>query len=388
MAESSVIASPDVIRLPQPDREAKPSPASETGNLPVEPTSGARGLMRRLMLGGSILLAAAYGTYQGFQYYTLGRFIITTDDAYLKADFTSVAPKVSGYISEVLVTDNEHVKAGQVVARIDDRDFQSALSQARGDLAAAEAAIANIDAQIVLQNALIDQAKAGLASSEANLAFASSDAKRSEYLYTSGSGTLSRAEQTQSVSDQARAAVDNSKAAVVAAENKLPLLDTQRNQAIAQRDRAKAGVNQAELNLSYTNIVSAIDGTVGARTIRLGQLVSAGTQLMAVVPLNAVYVVGNFKETQLTDVVPGQRVAVKVDSFPDATIDGHVDSVSPGSGLEFSLLPADNATGNFTKIVQRIPVKIVIDSKEYVGRLRSGMSVVPSIDTRGGRSTP
>jgi membrane fusion protein (multidrug efflux system) len=350
--------------------------------------SGVRRSMRRLIIGSAILLAGAYGAYEGVHYYTLGRFIITTDNAYLKADFTSVAPKVSGYISEVLVSDNEHVKAGQVVARIDDRDFQSALAQARGDLAAAEAAIENIEAQIVLQKSLIDQAKAALVSSEANLSFALSDAKRSKYLYSSGSGTLSRAEQTQSVGEQANAAVEASKAAVVAAEDKVPVLETQRNQAIAQMDRANAGVRQAELNLSYTNVVSAIEGTVGARTIRLGQLVNAGTQLMAVVPLDAVYVVGNFKETQLTHVVPGQRVSVRVDTFPDAMIEGHVDSVSPGSGLEFSLLPADNATGNFTKIVQRIPVKIVIDSKEFIGRLRSGMSVVPSIDTRDGSSTP
>lgn len=381
MENSFFKGTPEVLTLPGVNR----GPGTPSSNEPTSPTAVAA---RRLPISRSVLLGSAlsavviYGAYQGYQHYTVGRFIMTTDDAYLKTDFTAVAPKVSGYISEVLVADNEQVKAGQVVARIDDRDFQSALAQARGDLAATEAAIENINAQIVLQNALIDQAKAVLASSKANLEFALSDARRSEHLVSSGSGTLSRAEQAQSVLEQARAAVDSNKAAVVAAENKVPVLETQRNQAIAQRDRSRAAVGQAELNLSYTSIVSAIDGTIGARTIRLGQLVSAGTQLMAVVPLNAIYVVGNFKETQLTGVAPGQKVSVRVDTFPDARIVGHVDSVSPASGLEFSLLPAENATGNFTKIVQRIPVKILIDDGEYGGRLRSGMSVVPSIDTR------
>jgi membrane fusion protein (multidrug efflux system) len=149
-----------------------------------------------------------------------------------------------------------------------------------------------------------------------------------------------------------------------------------------------ATLQQAELNLSYTNVLSAVDGTVGARSIRLGQFVNAGTQLMAVVPLHSVYVVANYKETQLTHVRPGQPVEIEVDSFPGKTIAGHVDSISPASGLEFSLLPPDNATGNFTKIVQRIPVKIVIDDEELVGLLRSGMSVEPRIDTKAARKNP
>ncbi|WP_313198164.1 HlyD family secretion protein [Rhizobium sp.] len=379
MAEASFEASPDVIKVPFGDAKTISTGGSTVSKESPRPKSP---IARRVLLGSTMLALVAFVAYEGYSYYSTGRFIETTEDAYLKTDFTAVAPKVSGYVSQVLVEDNQKVVAGQVVARIDDRDFRAALAQAQGDLAAAEAAIRNIDAQIILQNSLIAQAKAVLLSSEATLQFALSDARRSESLYSSGSGTLSRAEQTQSVREQAEASVESSKASVVATENKIPVLSTQRDQAVAQRDRMAAAVAQAQLNLSYTNVVSAIDGTVGARTIRLGQLVNAGTQLMAVVPLNAIYVVGNFKETQLTHVVPGQKVLVKVDTFPDARIQGHVDSVSPGSGLEFSLLPPDNATGNFTKIVQRIPVKIVIDDEEYAGRLRSGMSVVPSIDIR------
>lgn len=372
-----------------PAGEVAKSPAAEA---PQGPTVGTpataaaartgRKLVKRGMLAATLLAGVAFGADFGYRYWTVGRFIESTDDAYVKADYTTIAPKVAGYIKDVLVNDNDTVKTGQVLARIDDRDFQAALSQAKANLKAADAAIANIDAQILLQQSLIAQAKATVDSSKASLDYAVSDAARSARLITNGVGTQSRAEETQSASKQAAAAVERDQAAVIAAENKVPVLQTQRDQAVAQRDRAAAAVQQAELNLSYTNIVAAVDGTVGARSIRVGQYVTSGTQLMAVVPLHSVYVVANFKETQLTYVRPGQSVEIKVDSFPDVAIKGHVDSLSPASGLEFSLLPPDNATGNFTKIVQRIPVKIVIDDEHLAGLLRSGMSVEPEIDTK------
>ena len=341
-----------------------------------------KSIVKKGVLVVALLAGAAYGVDFGHHYWTVGRFIESTDDAYVKADYTTVAPKVAGYIKEVLVNDNDTVKAGQVIARIDDRDFQAALSQAKADVKAAEAAITNIDAQVELQKSVIGQAKASIDASNASLVFAKSDAARNARLITSGAGTQSRAEQSQSLMDQASAAVERDQAALVAAQNKVPVLKTQREQAVAQRDRAAAAASQADLNLSYTHILAAVDGTVGARSIRVGQFVTSGTQLMAVVPLHAVYIVANFKETQLTYVRQGQNVEIKVDSFPDLAVKGHVDSVSPASGLEFSLLPPDNATGNFTKIVQRIPVKIVIDDESPAGRLRSGMSVEPAIDTK------
>lgn len=368
-----------------PTAEAPPMPAAEA---PVAADSGktGRGIVKRAVLAAALLAGVAFAGDFGYRYWTVGRFIESTDDAYVKADYTTVAPKVAGYIREVLVSDNDQVKAGQVLARIDDRDFQAALSQARADVKAAEAAIANIDAQIALQQSVIEQARATIDASQASLDFAVSDAARSARLITNGAGTQSRAEQTQSAREQAAAAVERDRAALVAAQNKVPVLQTQREQAVAQRDRAAAAAQQAELNLSYTDIVAAVDGTVGARSIRVGQYVTSGTQLMAVVPLHAVYVVANFKETQLTYISPGQPVEIKVDSFPDISIKGHVDSVSPASGLEFSLLPPDNATGNFTKIVQRIPVKIVIDDEPLSGLLRSGMSVEPEIDTKAAQT--
>jgi membrane fusion protein (multidrug efflux system) len=238
-----------------------------------------------------------------------------------------------------------------------------------------------------LQGSIIGQAKASLEASRASLVFAKSDADRNARLISSGAGTQSRAEQTQSVLEQSAAAVEREEAALVAAMNKLPVLRTQKQQAAAQHERALAALRLAELDLSYTNVLAAVDGTVGARSVRVGQLVSSGMQLMAVVPLHAAYVVANFKETQLTFVRPGQAVRIKVDGFPNLDVHGRVDSISPASGLEFSLLPPDNATGNFTKIVQRIPVKIILEGGAPDGTLRAGMSVVPQIDTRDAQAS-
>jgi len=385
-----------MVELPRKDafdtgRQADDAPAAEAPVVEAAakeaPKKTGRRTFKRAVIAAALLAGVGFAGDFGYRYWTVGRFIESTDDAYVKADYTTVAPKVAGYIRQVLVNDNDPVNSGQVLARIDDRDFQAALSQAKAAVKAAEAAVANIDAQIALQQSVIGQAKATIDASQASLDFAVSDAARSARLITSGAGTQSRAEQSQSARDQAAAAVERDRAALVAAENKVPVLETQRQQAIAERDRAAAAAQQAELNLSYTDIVAAVDGTVGARSIRVGQYVTSGTQLMAVVPLHAVYVVANFKETQLTHVRPGQPVEIKVDSFPDMAIKGHVDSVSPASGLEFSLLPPDNATGNFTKIVQRIPVKIVIDDEALSGLLRSGMSVEPEIDTKAAETS-
>jgi membrane fusion protein (multidrug efflux system) len=364
--------------------EAPAAPVAEAAPAPVAvaPRKTGRKIIKRGIMAAALLAGVAFAGDFGYHYWTTGRFIESTDDAYVKADYTTIAPKISGYVAEVLVKDNDRVKAGQVLARVDDRDYRAALTQARADVKANEAAIANLEAQIALQQSLIDQAKATVTSAEASLNFAQSDAQRSQNLIRNGAGTTQRAELTQSTRDQAAAALQHAQAALIAEQKKIAVLETQHDQATAQRDRSAAAAHQAELNVSYTEIVAPVDGTVGARTLRVGQFVTAGTQLMAVVPLDAVYVVANFKETQLTYVRPGQAVEIKVDSFPDVAIKGHVDSLSPASGLEFSLLPPDNATGNFTKIVQRIPVKITLDDAHLAGLLRSGMSVEPDIDTK------
>jgi membrane fusion protein (multidrug efflux system) len=338
--------------------------------------------IKRAALALALALGVAGVADFGHYYLTTGRYLQSTDDAYVKADSTIVSPKVSGYLSEVLVADNESVKAGQLLARIDDRDFKTALDQARADVNASQAAISNLDAQIALQQPLIEQGGADVAAAEANLKFAQEEQARYDDLMKSGSGTVQRAQQTDAALREKIAQLQHGKSGLLAAQRKVDVLTTDRAKAVAQLDHARAVEAQTELNLSYTRIIAPVDGTVGARTLRVGQFVQAGTQLMAVVPLDAVYVVANFKETQLTHVRDGQPVEIEIDSFHGTRLKGHVDSLSPASGLEFALLPPDNATGNFTKIVQRVPVKIVLDDRRLTGLLRPGMSAEPTIDTK------
>jgi membrane fusion protein (multidrug efflux system) len=341
-----------------------------------------RAILKRTIAGLALLSGIAVATAYGYQYWTVGRFLESTDDAYVKADYTTIAPKVSGYITDVLVEDNEPVKAGQLLARIDDRDFRTALDQAHADVAAAEAAIRNLDAQLVLQQSIIDQEQANITATEASRTFAEQDQVRYLDLMKTGYGTVQRAQQADATLRQEAARLRGARAALAAAQNKVDVLKTDRARAEAQLAHSRAVEHQAELNLSYTKIIAPVDGTVGARSLRVGQYVQAGTQLMAVVPLESVYIVANYKETQLTNVRDGQPAEIAVDTFPGVKLSGHVDSLSPASGLEFALLPPDNATGNFTKIVQRVPVKIVLDRDALSGLLRPGMSVEPTINSK------
>ncbi len=344
-----------------------------------------RRIVKAAAFGALLLGALGVTGHYGYEYWTVGRFMESTDDAYVKADFTTIAPKVSGYVTAVLVEDNVTVTAGQVLARIDDRDFRAALDQARADVATAEAAIANIDAQADLQRQVIEQERADLAANRASARFAEQENTRYQTLLKGGYGTAQRAQQAESRLTETQAQLQGRRAGLLAARKRIDVLTTERAKTAAQADRARAALRQAELNLSYTAILAPVDGTVGARALRVGQFVQAGTQLMAVVPLHAAYVLANFKETQLAHVAQGQPVEIRVDGLPGLRLTGHVDSLSPASGLEFALLPPDNATGNFTKIVQRIPVKIVVDDGPAAGRLRAGMSVEPTIDTRAAR---
>ncbi|MET0221028.1 MAG: HlyD family secretion protein [Tardiphaga sp.] len=342
--------------------------------------------LRKLLLTGAALVVVGGAVWYGWDYWTVGRFLVSTDDAYVKADNTTVAPKVSGYLHEVLVGDNERVKAGQIVARIDDRDFKVALDQADADVAAAEAAIASKQAQLDVQQAVINAAKATLDVDHATLTFAAQDSKRYTDLAATGSGSLQNAQQAQSRIAGAQAVLARDGANLVSAEKQVDLLKAEIVQAGAAHARAVALQGQARLNLGYTAIAAPVDGVVGNRSLRTGQYVQAGTQLMSVVPIDGAYIVANYKETQLTDVRKGQAVDIEVDMFPGHTVHGHVDSIAPASGQEFALLPPDNATGNFTKVVQRIPVKIALDGGNGTQlELRPGMSVIPTIATH---STP
>lgn len=338
---------------------------------------------RTLLIGATALALIAAGGYFGQDYWTVGRFQVSTDDAYVKADSSTIAPKVSGHITEVLVSDNQTVMAGQPLAKIDDRDFRSALDQAKADVAAAVATLSAKEAALDIQQSTIAAARATVDVDKANETFAQQNDKRYSNLATTGYGPVRTAEQAASQIGVARAAVARDNAILDAAIKQVDLLNAEVAQAKAALARGLALQRQAELDLSYATILAPVDGSVGNRTLRVGQYVQAGTQLMSIVPTTAVYVIANYKETQLTDVHAGQAVDLEVDMFPGRTYHGRVDSIAPASGQEFALLPPDNATGNFTKVVQRIPVKIILDGKSAAsGDLRPGMSVQPSIDTK------
>jgi membrane fusion protein (multidrug efflux system) len=343
--------------------------------------------IKRAAMGAAAVAGLAaifeYGTY----YWRTGRFMIETDDAYVQADSVIVSPKVSGYIAEVSVRDNQPVRASQVLARIDDRDYRTALAQAQANDAAARAEVADLGQEIAEQTLAVEQARQMVLADRAAVAFSQQDTHRYLDLARTGAATLQEAQHSMADIEEKRAGLQKDITGVDMALKQVDVLQSRLAKAQATLRLQQAIEHQAELNLSYTTITASVDGTVGARTLRVGQYVQAGTQLMAVVPLQAVYVVANYKETQLTDVRPGQPAAVEIDTFPGKMLHGHVDSLAPASGEEFTLLPPDNATGNFTKIVQRIPVKIVINpSDPLAGLLRPGMSVEPTIDTRSQRT--
>jgi membrane fusion protein (multidrug efflux system) len=356
----------------------KPDQTSETA---AAPRPSVKDRFRRVLMAGAAVAVLAGASWYGWDYWTVGRFEVSTDDAYVKADNTTIAPKVSGYLTDVLVGDNQRVTAGQVLARIDDRDFKVALDQTKADVAAAQAALASKQAQLDVQEAVIAAAKATIEVDTATKTFASQENKRYTDLAATGYGSVQNAQQAQAKNAGADAAIMRDKANLVSAEKQVELLKAEIAQAVAAAARAAALQRQAELNLSYTTITAPIDGVVGNRTLRVGQLVQAGTQLMSLVPASGAYVVANFKETQLTHVREGQPVDLEVDMFPGQVVHGHVDSLAPASGQEFALLPPDNATGNFTKVVQRIPVKIALDGGAPI-ELRPGMSVIPTIGTQ------
>jgi membrane fusion protein (multidrug efflux system) len=324
-----------------------------------------------LLLG--LLVVLAGGGWYGHYYWTTGQFLVSTDDATIQADSLLISPKVSGYIADVLVQDNQPVHTGQVLARIDDRDYRTTLAAARASLAADQAGVENLGQQIDQQRLMVLQARATVEADQAALTFSQQQSVRFNTLARTGAGTQQESQQWQADIREKQAAVTRDTVAVGVAQKQIDVLGSALAKAQADVQQQEATVHQAELNVGYTTITAPVNGTVGARTLRVGQYVQAGTQLMAIVPLSAVYVTANYKETQLTDVRPGQPVTLAVDTFPGATVTGTVNSLAPASGAEFALLPPDNATGNFTKIVQRIPVKITIDPHDALaGRLRPG----------------
>jgi membrane fusion protein, multidrug efflux system len=339
-----------------------------------------RGFVRRhpvaVGLGIPLLLLAGAGGYLSWDY---SSHFQTTDDAFIAARQFAIAPKVSGYLTAVPVTDNQHVAAGQVIARIDERDYRNALAAAQAQVAAGQASIETIDAQIVVQQAQIRANQSQVEQVQATLVFAQQQAKRYQDLAkTAIAGTVQDAERYTSQLDQQTAALQAAQANLKVAQQQIAVLVAQRATALANLAEANAQRDQAQLNLSYTTVTADQPGRVVQLGAAVGEFAQPGTNLTMFVP-DDIWVWANFKETQLDHMRPGQPLTLEIDAYPDRTIHGHVASVQPGSGTAFSLLPAENATGNYVKIVQRVPVKVVMDDPPTDVALGPGMSVEPTV---------
>jgi membrane fusion protein (multidrug efflux system) len=363
---------------------AKAAPAKRSG-------------LRRFIVPVLILAALGYGGKTAYDYFVEGRFLVSTDDAYVGADTAIIAAKAMGHLTAVPVVDNQIVHKGDLLAAIDDGDYQNAVDAARARIGTQDATIARFGRQIDAQAAIIAQAQAQVASADAQAKSAAADVQRAalEYdrsfkLAQTNFGSQQRLEQATADRDRtvaALAATKASEASAVAsldgAKANLDVLKAQKDEAARTRNELETAFAMAERNLSFTRVLAPFDGTVGNKPAQVGNLVQPGTRLMALVPLDASYVDANFKETQLANVKPGQRVDVSIDALDSKVVEGVVSSISPASGAQFSLLPPDNATGNFTKVVQRVAVRVTFPEevlKEVA--LRPGLSVVATVHTR------
>jgi membrane fusion protein, multidrug efflux system len=339
--------------------------------------------LRRFTLYGLALLIALGSAGYGHQWWTVGRFIESTDDAYVGGDVTVIAPKVAGFIAEVVVTDNQTVRAGDLLVKLDDRDYRAALAKANAAVAAQEATLANLDATGRLQESMIAQAEAEVAAADAEVARSRFDVVRYSRLASDQYASLQRFQQVDADNKKAVAAVERVRAALAAAQRRLDVIDTQKQQARAALDEAIAERDLARLNLGYTELRAPIDGVVGNRSARAGAYAMVGAQLIALVPAHGLWVDANFKESQLTRIRAGLRASIEADVLPGHVFCGHVASLAPATGAQFSVLPPENATGNFTKIVQRVPVRILLDDgASTLGDLRPGLSVTAAVDER------
>jgi membrane fusion protein (multidrug efflux system) len=357
------------------------------GDVLVASARARRALPKRLVAAlAAIGLAAVGGGYFGHQWWTIGRFIETTDDAYVGGDVTTIAPQVAGFVTAILVADNAHVAAGQVLARIDARDYQAALDRAQATVAAQQAALQSLRAQRALQQSTIRQAGADFAAKEAQSDFARIDGSRYAALAVTRSGSVQDAQRARAAEQEAAASVIAAQAGLAAARQKIDVLDAQIAQAQAAVARDQADLTRASLDLGYTQIRAPIEGYVGNRAARVGNFVSPGAYLLSIIPAQGLWVDANFKEDQLARMRPGQQARLTADAAPGKTFHGTVQSLAPGTGAVFSIIPPENATGNFTKIVQRVPVRIVLDGADgTLSTLRPGLSVLASVDTKPSR---
>jgi membrane fusion protein, multidrug efflux system len=333
------------------------------------------------LLSGLVSLA---GARYGYEWWSVGRFIESTDDAYAGGNVTPISPHVAGFVAHILVGDNEYVRAGQPLIRLDDRDFRAAVDRATAIVAARKATLDSLERKQTLQETAIRQAKADLDAKQAQAAFAKQDDQRYRDLALTAAGSRQNAERASALNLAAEASVVSSAAGLDGAKQQLTVLDAEIAVAKADVAQAEADLHTAELDLGYTDIRSPIDGYVGNRAAQVGAYVAGGAYLVTVIPAHDLWVDANFKEDQLGRMAPGQAATVVADVLPNHVFRGHVVTVAPATGAVFSVIPPENATGNFTKIVQRVPVRIKLDDDPLLRALRPGLSTTVSVDTRSG----
>jgi membrane fusion protein, multidrug efflux system len=352
-----------------------------------------RGLVRltrkQLILAALGLLIAAGAASYGRYWWSTGRFIESTDDAYVGGNVTPLAPHVPGFVSKILVADNQYVKAGELLVTLDDRDYQAQLAHAQATVQRQQATLANLHAQYELQQSMIGQSEANLAAAKAAAVFADQEAARYRILAATTYGSLQNDQKAASADRQAQAAVAAAEATLAAAKQKLAVLDTEIAEARAGLAQNEADLTTARLNLGYTEIPAPIDGYVGARSAQIGAYVTTGTNLLSIVPADGLWVDANFKEDQLARMQSGQPATIVADVLPGRSFHGRVVSLAPATGAVFAVIPPENATGNFTKIVQRVPVRIAIaEGDSTLGLLRAGLSVTATVDIRDPAAAP
>jgi membrane fusion protein, multidrug efflux system len=354
--------------------------APKTGEVLPPKKSGGR---KRLILLAILVLIGSGAAYKGYDWYTRARFLVSTDDAYVKADTAVIAAKVAGYVAAVPVTDNQAVRIGDLLATIDNGDYRLAVDAARRKVETQNSTIERIAAQVAAQNPVIEQARAQLTSAEADAIRAAAEFERATNLLRTFNATPQRVEQARADRDRTTAAVASARAAISGANATLAVLQAQKAEAESTRAELQTALDRAERDFSFTEVKAPFDGVIGNKAVQPGQYVQTGTRLLALVPLDSAYVEANFKETQLGALKAGQRASISVDAYSDRPIEGIVESFAPASGSQFSLLPPENATGNFTKIVQRVPVRIKVPPEvARAGHLRPGLSVVVEVHIR------
>jgi membrane fusion protein, multidrug efflux system len=376
-------------RTPRADTRSSPQlPQTIAQITGPETTPRADGNARRLtrrsgLIATAAAIAVVIGGWYGAQWWITGRYLVSTDDAYVRAHNTTLASKISGYLASIPIEDNATIRAGDVIATIDDGDYRLAADAAREKVSTQQATVDRFVPQIAAQQASIEQAKAQIISAEAAAKRTQLEYDRQQALAARQYASQQALEQAVANRDQAVAAVQSAQSAINAAEANLDVLKAQQQEALRTLDELRTALAKAERDLSFTVIRAPVDGVFSNRAVQTGDFVQTGQRIGSLVPLSDVYVDANFKETQLARLRPGQPVSISVDALPEHAIEGTVGSLSPASGAVFSLLPPDNATGNFTKIVQRLPVRIEVPGTVAAqGLLRPGMSVVVSVNTK------